>query len=582
MFLLYVLLSNKKSECYFFSMQKNSCGRCGASGACKRCGSCKVQYYCSVECQRSHWVKHKKQCKQLALSLKRESSEEVREEESCVAGVRLFGSEYRPYLEVDLSCCPGRHGARVGLRNVGNTCYLSCVLQALTYSPLGAFLLRAPVTAAPLKEGFNPMFELQEHAKKVYRTNEMLAAREAAKKAIAAAILKKRQGDERSLRSDDLEDDSDEHHLRFLEERAHMRSLASAAKVVAATTAVSLPTTLLSCTRHAGRMEDAHECLTMLHARLLESCALGYDGKRDEAWERSTVIFEIFGLDLAQVIKCNDCNNESKSSFFEYALRLNATLGLTAADLARATSAQASSATRQRRRTFLHRVAPKKDDLELDDERHLKKSADDDDDDDDDVEDYTLGKDDDDDDGVVPSTSVDRLLELFFEKETLEDFGCEKCKAKGTCGKGLAFSKMPETATLFVDRIPAFGALFGKLNRVVAFDEILDLRPHCLDSNDFLYRLYAVVCHLDFSGSTFFGHYVTYVCDSKNNWWLLDDEKVRRLDWADVKRVNPDILFYTKVPRGSGTHSPPDTSPPDSDDETVDDEHTVVLASRDT
>ena len=32
------------------------------------------------------------------------------------------------------------------------------------------------------------------------------------------------------------------------------------------------------------------------------------------------------------------------------------------------------------------------------------------------------------------------------------------------------------------------------------------------------------MCHLDVAGSTFFGHYVCYVRDHGERWWLLDDE----------------------------------------------------------
>lgn len=34
----------------------------------KICGRCKKQYYCSVECQRTHWVTHKQVCKSVVVS----------------------------------------------------------------------------------------------------------------------------------------------------------------------------------------------------------------------------------------------------------------------------------------------------------------------------------------------------------------------------------------------------------------------------------------------------------------------------------------------------------------------------------
>lgn len=41
-----------------------------------------------------------------------------------------------------------------------------------------------------------------------------------------------------------------------------------------------------------------------------------------------------------------------------------------------------------------------------------------------------------------------------------------------------------------------------------------------------LYRLYAVVVHVDMLNASFFGHYICYVKDSKGLWYKIDDNKV--------------------------------------------------------
>ena len=47
------------------------CAECGVAGgiSLKACMSCKLVRYCNVNCQRNHWKKHKKECKQRAAEL---------------------------------------------------------------------------------------------------------------------------------------------------------------------------------------------------------------------------------------------------------------------------------------------------------------------------------------------------------------------------------------------------------------------------------------------------------------------------------------------------------------------------------
>lgn len=459
-----------------------SCGQCGAEGPSKWCGSCKVQSYCSVECQRTHWKVHRSACKRMGAREKR-----------YVVGVRLFGPEL-PVLARRHGC---RYGARVGIRNEGNTCYLSSVVQALTYSPLADYLVELdPIGNAPTKTGFNLMSELSVHVRRVWAANEALAARDVTAQAPSAS-----------------------------------------------TSEMSIAGTLLRCSRHAGHMEDAHECLTDMLARLLEACAVGYDGRQDEAWEKSTLVYEVFGMELAQAVVCGGCGHTSKTCVLELALRLNATLGLSEADMCRATSVDRAL----EKRLLAKRRAP--------------------------IEDET----DDDDDARAgpPATTIDDLLSLFFASENIEDFACEKCKTRCTCEKRAGFASPPRSISLYVDRVPAFGALFGKLNRVVAFRQQLDLAqylPHA--DGQTTYRLYAVVTHLDYSGSTFFGHYICHVRDAVGDWWLLDDETVKPVTWQQVKQSNPYLLFYAR----SDLHG--DDHDDDDDDDVPDDADSVAHECR--
>lgn len=44
-----------------------------------------------------------------------------------------------------------------------------------------------------------------------------------------------------------------------------------------------------------------------------------------------------------------------------------------------------------------------------------------------------------------------------------------------------------------------------------------------------VYRLYAVVVHVDMLNASFFGHYICYTKDFDGNWYRIDDCKVENL-----------------------------------------------------
>ena len=412
----------------------------------------------------------------------------------------------------------------MGLRNEGNTCYLTCVLQALTYSPLAGYLLEVEVGNAPTKRGFNMMFELARHVRKVWSRNEMLSRCEPIAPVDPASD------------SDDEPDDGDDGAAAPGRRRRRAPRKRSTEELV-------VSKQLLSCTRHAGRMEDAHECLTYVLAQLLEACGVGYDGPTDAAWERSTLVHDVFECTLGQAVVCGACGFHSKAHSVELALRLNATLGLSPEELAKASAKDESpglgglaekspwknkAATRAALRMGVSSANRRED--------------------------------------TTPPTDVVELLELFFASETIDDYKCDECDRKSTCEKIAGFYQTPNALALYVDRVPAFGALFGKLNRKVAFEETLDLKPFLAPgapaNADETYRLFGVVCHLDVAGSTFFGHYICHVRDSNGEWWSLDDERVIPSDWDHVKDASPYLLFYARnAPHLSPRLTPPKQEP---------------------
>jgi hypothetical protein len=99
------------------------------------------------------------------------------------------------------------------------------------------------------------------------------------------------------------------------------------------------------------------------------------------------------------------------------------------------------------------------------------------------------------------------------------------------------------------------------------------------EEEQYIYRLYAVVVHLDVMNSSQFGHYVAFARahdeelgeggrqedggGSDGSWYCFDDAKVKPCSLWEVQKQKAYILFYSREPRGQmGPYSPPTELPP--------------------
>lgn len=326
-----------------------------------------------------------------------------------------------------------KYGGPLGLKNLGNSCYLNSVLQCLTYTPpLANFCLNnlhsssCDVTSEPDKKRDCPF-----------------------------CILEKRIV--RSL-SIDLTLDS--------------------------------PAKIVNCLRifaehfKCGRQEDAHEFLryvidachnTCLRLKKLQQQRVrkNINGSVGESFGGNTIVKEIFGGSLQSQVKCLSCGTESNKV--------------------------------------------------------------------DDIMDICLE--------ISNCSSVKDAMKRFFEAEILDGnnkYKCERCKKLVAAKKQMSILQAPNVLVVQLKRFE--GIFGGKIDRVVAFEEILVLSSFmCKASQDPHpeYSLFATIVHSGFSPES--GHYYAYIKDAMNRWYCCNDSYVTLSTLQEVLSEKAYILFFSRT-----------------------------------
>ncbi|XP_043468532.1 ubiquitin carboxyl-terminal hydrolase 35 [Leptopilina heterotoma] len=147
--------------------------------------------------------------------------------------------------------------------------------------------------------------------------------------------------------------------------------------------------------------------------------------------------------------------------------------------------------------------------------------------------------------------SVQSLINYYLAPEKLtgdNKYRCDKCMNLCDAQRIIKILQAPAHLILTLKhfRYDSDSRLRAKLRHKVAYDETIQLPV--LDSEPETYRLYAAVVHSGYSVD--YGHYFTYACDSRQKWYRFNDNYVSCTTLEDFKRLEPPdtpyILFYEK------------------------------------
>ncbi|KAK4782840.1 hypothetical protein SAY86_007214 [Trapa natans] len=148
------------------------------------------------------------------------------------------------------------------------------------------------------------------------------------------------------------------------------------------------------------------------------------------------------------------------------------------------------------------------------------------------------------------AASLEDCLQQFTAKECLHGdnmYKCDGCNDYVKAWKRLTVHRAPNILTIALKRFQS--GRFGKINKKVNFSDTLNLGPYMSEAGDGsnVYRLYAVVVHLDMLNASFFGHYICYTKDFSGNWYRNDDCKVTRVEVDEVLSQGAYMLLYSRV-----------------------------------
>lgn len=301
----------------------------------------------------------------------------------------------------------------------------------------------------------------------------------------------------------------------------------------------------INCMMSEWQQEDSHEYFMSLMSRLQEdSVPKGH--KMTES-----IIYDIFGGLLKQVVTCKSCGSVSKTEqpFYDLSLHLKGK---------KKPNPLQDSASDDQGRSVENGINEASSEASLPSKRF----------------------------------SIEKSIRDFFNPELIrvdkeqKGYVCEKCHKTTNAVKRSSIIRAPETLLIHLKKFRFNGTSSSKMKQAVSYPMFLDLTEFC-ESNEqnhvvpVKYQLTTVVVHEGRSLSS--GHYIVHCKQPDGTWATYDDEYINKITERDVlKEPNAYYLLYTRLtPKeiktssilnvkdldiptqsiGSSTHTTPTSSP---------------------
>lgn len=287
----------------------------------------------------------------------------------------------------------------------------------------------------------------------------------------------------------------------------------------------------INCMMSEWQQEDSHEYFMSLMSRLQEDSV----PKGHKLIE--SIIYDIFGGLLKQIVTCKSCGSISKTEqpFYDLSLHLkgkkkldpnphllgdsNNVFSAANSTTTSNTAAQLSSSSSLSANLNNDAPAVAVSDLSSSNRRF----------------------------------SIEKSIKDFFNPELIKvdkeqkGYVCEKCHKTTNAVKHNSILRAPETLLVHLKKFRFNGTSSSKMKQAVSYPMFLDLTEYC-ESKDLpvKYQLLSVVVHEGRSLSS--GHYIAHCKQPDGSWATYDDEYINIISERDVlKEPDAYYLLYTRL-----------------------------------